>query len=535
MSARANTVRLALLASLTAALAGPAAASAGTFCVNMPATSCLLGTQTATIQEALTTAETNGAQDIVKIGAKATPYDEDQLVYDSAEKVEIVGAGAEQTVLTGSGDFPAVTVISPASVISDLAIDVPDAAMRTGLRTDAKARRIAIRYAGQAYANGAQMLAGARLEDVNVEMSDGVGVIGTGGPASVDVRDSRISAGTGVRLAAGSSGYLSRVRIRAANSGITVHDASLDAVNVVIEGSTPTAWGLAALSGADVSVWHGSLIGGGSGIGAKADAGVFTGSTLELTSTVIAGYDKSLVRTADPGGAADLTARYSSFAGVGAIFSHGPGTLAIAGNGNAIDVDPQFTDPDGAAPDYTPRPGSPLVDAADPQGFLTSDALGRPRPVDGDGTDGPRPDIGAFERDPAPPAGEPAGPGDPQDAPPPPAGVPTGSSPADPAPTASAPTLRIGPKRVRLRKRGFARLRLTCTGPVTAACRGTLRVQRRRKLLGKRTYSVLAGRRVAVRVRIARAARRTVRRRGRLVVRVRTGGVARRVTLLPSR
>jgi hypothetical protein len=532
MTARARTLRLALLASLTAALAGPAAASAGTFCVNVPAADCLLGTQKATIQEALTTAETNGAQDIVKIGASPAPYDEDQLVYDSAEKVTIVGAGTEQTVLNGSGNHPVLMVVSPGSEISDLAIDVPDAALRTGLRTDAKARRIGIRYAGQEYANGAHLLAGARLEDVDVEMSDGVGVVGTGGPASLDVRDSRISAATGVRLGAGSSGYLSRVRIRAASSGITVYDASLDAVNVVIEGSTPTAWGLAALAGADVSVWHGSLIGGGSGIGAKADAGVFTASKLELTSTVIAGYGTSLVRTADPGGAADLTARYSSFAAAGdKVDSVGPGTLAIAGNGNAIDVDPQFTDPDGAVPDYTPKPGSPLVDAADPQGFFTSDALGRPRPVDGDGTDGPRPDIGAFERDPAPPPAEPAGPGSPANPAPPPAG----DSSADPAPTASASTLRVGPKRLRLGKRGVARLRLTCTGPATIACHGTLRVQRRRKLIGKRTYSVPAGRRVAVRVRIARAARRAVRRRGRLVVRVRAGGVTRRVTLLPPR
>jgi len=78
--------------------------------------------------------------------------------------------------------------------------------------------------------------------------------------------------------------------------------------------------------------------------------------------------------------------------------------------------------------------------------------------------------------------------------------------------------LRIGPARVRLTRRGVARLRVASAATATGGCKGTLRL--RRKLAGKvRTigshrFSVAGGRRVVVRVRVDRAVRRRLTEAG---------------------
>ncbi|REJ79317.1 MAG: hypothetical protein DWQ47_00830 [Acidobacteria bacterium] len=70
--------------------------------------------------------------------------------------------------------------------------------------------------------------------------------------------------------------------------------------------------------------------------------------------------------------------------------------------GNQIGVNPRL-DPvprfrGAATKTLALRPGSPAIDAGDPVNFEATDQRGVARPVDGDGTAGALPDIGAFER-----------------------------------------------------------------------------------------------------------------------------------------
>jgi Ca2+-binding RTX toxin-like protein len=95
-----------------------------------------------------------------------------------------------------------------------------------------------------------------------------------------------------------------------------------------------------------------------------------------------------------------------------------------------------------------------------------------------------------------------------------PGGAPGYAAPAQ----AIGPALRIGPARLRLSRRGHARVRLRCPATAKVACKGTLRlertVRRRRRKLGARTFTIAAGRSATVRVKVPRKARRSLGRRG---------------------
>jgi hypothetical protein len=128
--------------------------------------------------------------------------------------------------------------------------------------------------------------------------------------------------------------------------------------------------------------------------------------------------------------------------------------------------------------------------------------------------DGPRSDIGAIERPAAPPAPvDPANPGQPADP----------DQPADPGPPvtpakpATGPEVRIGPERLRLTRKGRARLRVSCPATARERCLGMLRLERtvrgNVRLAGRRRFSVPSGRAATVRVRVSRGLRRSVGRK----------------------
>jgi Ca2+-binding RTX toxin-like protein len=78
--------------------------------------------------------------------------------------------------------------------------------------------------------------------------------------------------------------------------------------------------------------------------------------------------------------------------------------------------------------------------------------------------------------------------------------------------------LRIGPARVRLTGHGVARLRVACAATATGGCKGTLRLRRKIagkvRTIGSRRFSIAAGRRGVVRVRVDRAVRRRLTEAG---------------------
>ena len=78
----------------------------------------------------------------------------------------------------------------------------------------------------------------------------------------------------------------------------------------------------------------------------------------------------------------------------------------------------------------------------------------------------------------------------------------------------TASRMRIGPARVRLTRRGVARLRVVCPADVAQGCMGTLRMRRklagRVMTIGSHRFAVAAGRRAVVRVRVARSVRQRI-------------------------
>ncbi len=84
--------------------------------------------------------------------------------------------------------------------------------------------------------------------------------------------------------------------------------------------------------------------------------------------------------------------------------------------------------------------------------------------------------------------------------------------------TNAGPLVRLGPSRVSLSRRGYARLRVSCPSTAQERCIGTLEIQRRVRgrtiTIGTRRFSVAAGRAAVVNVRVKRSARRSIGRRG---------------------
>jgi len=91
---------------------------------------------------------------------------------------------------------------------------------------------------------------------------------------------------------------------------------------------------------------------------------------------------------------------------------------------------------------------------------------------------------------------------------------------ADPSPP---PSLLIGPSRLRLDRRGAAKIRVACPPSAAGRCVGTLTITRMvrgtSRRCGRRDFSIAAGRTVTVRTRLTRSLRRAIAR-GRVRVRV---------------
>ncbi|WP_437564507.1 DUF4215 domain-containing protein [Sorangium sp. So ce542] len=78
-------------------------------------------------------------------------------------------------------------------------------------------------------------------------------------------------------------------------------------------------------------------------------------------------------------------------------------TSSVAVGAGCISVDPMYAaEPAG----LTLQPGSPCIDAGGAEGAPGTDLLGNPRPVDGDGRDGPAFDMGAYEHATSPRCGD---------------------------------------------------------------------------------------------------------------------------------
>lgn len=408
-------------AAAAVALGGAAPAAATTFCVPSYHAACPNGggnVAQANLETAMASNGSDGIADTVLIAA-GTFTDANSLQAGGTDPLTVRGAGPGQTILTtsSSGNIYVVdlnTGNSRAVDVHDLTIDAPPS-LPDGL-------------------GAALQQAGDTLDNVDIEVrnpgtnaipswpgggtfrsgrifASGAGQVGTAVSAgsiagAVTIEDTVIEDATTPVYNSGATQPLSLRRVRVvdpAQSAVQVGSGTVNIENSVFEMTGPTALYLFVNSAADATVNadHVTIRNDGSGsaapVGAQVGGGMVGDANLVVRSSILRGYPFGYLRTAPTGiatGDANLTIAYSNRdPGVPAT-STGDGSANVA-VGNAT-ADPQLS------ADLSLPAGSAAIDAADPASTLTTDFLGAPRPVDGDGVAGAASDQGAFEYQPPP-------------------------------------------------------------------------------------------------------------------------------------
>jgi hypothetical protein len=434
-------------AATCAALAIPSVASAEDFCVGGPA-GCN-GTPVAAggLKAALTAAESNGTDDRFFLAPGV--YSADAFAHKSPERVQIIGAGADKSILRGSLADDAVLWLegNPDSSVSSLTVQ-PTAGMTAGLVLQGtRARHVSVGPYGSGFTGfGAMLHGGGTFDDGRVD-------IGTSSTYAVLVAYAgtvtgstlHAPAGVGVEAIAGTA-TVRRSTIGAAYGGVA-DTSRLTIADSVITGALVGGFAAPGMGGigttGTVDLDRVTIVGGKFGALAQADeAG--ENAAVHVKDSVISSVETPVARTATNGAAAaTVTTDRSAYPAPATPVNDGPGKLVETGH---LTVGPNFVDEAGG--DFHLAAGSPLIDAgtagALPAGATDRD--GKPRASDGNGDCAPVPDIGAFEYQGTSPAACSAAPAPPST---------TGGSGPTPAPPAQvvAPSisrLRVLPGRVEI-------------------------------------------------------------------------------------
>jgi hypothetical protein len=384
-------------AAACAALVMPAAASAEDYCVG-GAAGCT-GTPVAAggLKAALDAAQSNGKDDRFFLAPGV--YSADTFTYKSAEKVQIIGAGADKTILRGSLANESVLWLegNPDSSVSSLAVQAT-AGMTAGLLLQGtRAHHVNVGVYGAGFSSyGAALFGGASFDDgrVDIGTSDSYAVLiayaGT-------VTGSTLHApnGVGVEAVAGTA----TVQRSTVNAGL---GAAADASRLTIADSVITGGmiGAAADPGSGgvgttgtVDLDRVTIVGGKIGALAEADTG--ENATVHVRDSVISGVETPVARVATGGAAtANVTTDRSAYPAPAQPIDAGPGTLVET---HHLTVGPGFVDEAGG--NFHLAANSPLIDAGTlgepPAGAVDRD--GRPRTSDGNGDCVHVSDLGAFE------------------------------------------------------------------------------------------------------------------------------------------
>jgi hypothetical protein len=385
------------LALATAALvAGPFAAAAPAADFNV-ATGAQLST-------ALSTAASNGTADRVLLaaGSYAGPF-----AYNSAEGLEVIGAGQATTTITQAGSATGLFLQHANATyrVADVGFAVNGSA-GNGLRIAGAGvvERVAATVVAGSNANAISLgRAGIALREATIQgASGGSGVVYNAAGAST-ISDSTISGG-GINVQANTTGgnlTLARVRLLgptneavAANFGatVTITDSLIDLGTTdgfaLIAGDSNNAGGAntsAVVASRVTIVGDGVHHQGGVVIVPNTVGDNFS---VALHDSVLTGLDAGpLICSQTAAGTGAITTDYSS----------------VPADGNFSDCTPGITQThpvatanlhflDAAAQDYRLRYDSALVDAGDPAALAATTDLGRlPRPINGIR------DVGAHE------------------------------------------------------------------------------------------------------------------------------------------
>jgi hypothetical protein len=418
-------------------LALPAFASALTYCVPTDAAdaSCTAGQGKATIQDALTAAQTNPGADTVHIDAGS--YSEAGLLYftnTATNTVAIEGEGTAQTLLTypdSTGLVTGLAVFAPAgSSVHDLAMTMPanDGNVDRGidLGNAAAGHHLLVNSAATSNAVGIRLLGSGSLSDSSVDLPfanpSNEALLGSGVTATAQRLDLHANHGVGFS-GSGSTLTVNRATIEASSTGVNLDSGTVVLRNSLIDlGSNIGAVGVQSANfnnstSANAAVLEGdTIVGGGTnstGVQARGDSDATppTGepgdtntdgesSTVTVSNTILFGQTRSLRVEADRGETATMTTSYSNYDSstklVTSDLTPGGGTgTATLTETNQTNLTPGFV----SSTDFHLASTSALIDLGDPAhpapGDLDID--GNSRELLGKDGCGPRRDIGADE------------------------------------------------------------------------------------------------------------------------------------------
>jgi hypothetical protein len=519
---------------VAAALVPAGTAQAADHCVE-PLATCDPAFTHGDLESALTAATAAGGDDriLLPAGTFTASTTTGFNAYTLADKIEIIGAGRDKTVLTAPAGAQRVLRLSTtngASVVKDLSVRIPDDAAAGAPGLDlarATVERVSVtRTPTQTnQASGIRINSGGTVDDTTISLTPhiagdyGLQLGGTEGT----VTDVAVDASNGITLLSGMDATIERVRINHTQSGMAVTGAHAVVRNALTTTTKGTALSVLDQPARDAGVEadHLTLIGGATGTGISASNTLGNDDEdvkVSVRNSVIRGFQRALSRssTAGQSGVVDLRTAWSDYDASGERVkdSDGPGTLTQSER--SFHPDAGFS----ADGDFRLAAGSPLVDAGDPdEAPGGADLAGAERVTDGDGDGVARTDIGAFGR----PAPDPLG-----GQTPPMGGTPgPGGSGAPPAPTPAPPSAPASP--VATTAPGET---ATASGPRTAP--STSQLDRRAPKIGRITVRRLRGGRLQVRFTLSERAAVTVKA-GRTTRRIRSARPGRVTVTLKAR
>lgn len=416
-SNRARTARvLAGSAALTLVVCAlPAVAGAADYCV-APNPSCPAANTYQHFEDALAKADdaTDADRILLGEGTYEAPTASGFGYNQPSSPVEIVGQGEDRTTVTsppGGSLWVMRLVGGPGSSIHDLTIRLPQSAAGgiIALSTANTARRIQVTedQIETNWRRGVELLDGATLEDSRVSLAPGnttAVYLKSGGGT---VRDSALSGWWGVWSVGG--GTIERSRVTASGTGVAANRGITTVARSLIRMTGADSVGLSAGPDAafDVTLNADGVTIIGPGLPQTDGADLFThfapsqNARLNLTNSIIRGMSNAMRADAVGSGTATIAASYSDYDPSGNSHS-GAGSIDEANVSNVGDAG--FADPAGG--DFHLLPTSALVDRGDPSAAQGLDLDGNPLVADGNGDGKARRDLGAFELQPSPAAGQ---------------------------------------------------------------------------------------------------------------------------------
>jgi PKD repeat protein len=392
------------LLALGIALAAPSLAHATTtYCVHQPADACAAGAvdEGANLPAAMTAADQTN-DNTVSIGPGTYSSIGGFNATGPGQRIQIIGAGAGQTILTASAASSPVIRLDDGAFGARLSgVTIAETGTGQGgavtARTDVDHVRIEV--PASATSAPAINMAGGSLTDSTITSAlpfgnEGIGVTSTG--TTLLERDA-ITAQIGVRVAGGTL-TAHDLRVGFAFEGIhATNDGSQATLDGGVLTAVPTATfpiALIAEGGGDLTARSTTLIGlpAPTGVGVEVNPTAGHTSSAVLQNSIVRGFANAVVRYAG-GTAANLTLGADDLtlpADSGAGGTYTPNTN--------VDVDPGFVDPAGG--DYHLRWSSALIDAGNAcnlQCQTVPDLDGLTRPIDGNGDGTAARDIGAYE------------------------------------------------------------------------------------------------------------------------------------------